>query len=123
MPIAPMPCMKNPEAAWAKVAIPRTIHRYPEASDAERPMLMRRPGGRIGGPPAPDSSRSPLSQLIRDTEFFAPEFFAEAVRRRRHKWHTMIAEGNGTVLPARLDGVDGRPRPRVWRRPAWTASQ
>ncbi|WP_246074627.1 GNAT family N-acetyltransferase [Nonomuraea terrae] len=61
--------------------------------------------------------------------FFAPEFFAEAVRERRGKWHAVLAEGperrgpegkgpegkglegkgpegNGTVM---LAAVDGRP--------------
>jgi RimJ/RimL family protein N-acetyltransferase len=36
--------------------------------------------------------------------FFSPEFFAEAVRQRRGKWHGMLAEGTGTAMLAALDG-------------------
>jgi RimJ/RimL family protein N-acetyltransferase len=36
--------------------------------------------------------------------FFSPEFFAEAVRRRRHKWHDVLAEGKDTAMLAALDG-------------------
>jgi RimJ/RimL family protein N-acetyltransferase len=37
-------------------------------------------------------------------DFFAPEFFAEAVRRRRDKWHGVLAEEKDTVMLAALDG-------------------
>jgi RimJ/RimL family protein N-acetyltransferase len=36
--------------------------------------------------------------------FFAPEFFAEAVRHRRTKWHDVLAKGEDTVMLAALDG-------------------
>lgn len=36
--------------------------------------------------------------------FFAPEFFAEAVRQRRHKWRGLLAEGKNTAMLAALDG-------------------
>lgn len=36
--------------------------------------------------------------------YFSPEFFAEAVRERRHKWHRRLAEGKDTVLLAVMDG-------------------
>lgn len=36
--------------------------------------------------------------------FFPPEFFAEAVRHRRNRWHDVLAEVKGTVLLAALDG-------------------
>ncbi|WP_433424353.1 N-acetyltransferase family protein [Microtetraspora malaysiensis] len=36
--------------------------------------------------------------------FFAPEFFAEAVRQRRHKWHDVLAESKGTIMLAALNG-------------------
>jgi GNAT superfamily N-acetyltransferase len=36
--------------------------------------------------------------------FFAPEFFAEAVRRRRTQWHDRLAKGEDTVMIAALDG-------------------
>lgn len=38
--------------------------------------------------------------------FFAPEFFAEAVRRRRSRWRGVLAEGKGTAM---LAASDGRP--------------
>ncbi|NUR93080.1 MAG: GNAT family N-acetyltransferase [Nonomuraea sp.] len=36
--------------------------------------------------------------------FFGQEFFDEAVRHRRGRWHGVLAEGAGTVLLAALDG-------------------
>ncbi|MEE1752938.1 GNAT family N-acetyltransferase [Streptomyces sp. SP18CS02] len=36
--------------------------------------------------------------------FFAPEFAAEGVRSRRTRWHQRVAEGEGTILLAVLDG-------------------
>ncbi|WP_285699743.1 GNAT family N-acetyltransferase [Actinomadura sp. NBRC 104412] len=36
--------------------------------------------------------------------FFEPEFFAEALRHRRHKWHDVIAASKNAVLLAALDG-------------------
>ncbi|MER5321019.1 GNAT family N-acetyltransferase [Streptosporangium roseum] len=37
--------------------------------------------------------------------FFAPEFFAEALRQRRGKWRDMLADDNGrTAMLATLDG-------------------
>ena len=36
--------------------------------------------------------------------FFAQEFFAEAVRHRRHKWHDVLAENKDTIMLAALDG-------------------
>lgn len=37
-------------------------------------------------------------------DFFHPDFFAEAVRQRRHKWHAVLAENKDTVLLAALEG-------------------
>ncbi|WP_017594861.1 GNAT family N-acetyltransferase [Nocardiopsis potens] len=39
-------------------------------------------------------------------EFFSPEFFAQAVERRRGRWHRVLAEGEQTVL---LAASEGRP--------------
>ncbi|MFJ2032997.1 GNAT family N-acetyltransferase [Streptosporangium sp. NPDC087985] len=36
--------------------------------------------------------------------FFPQEFFDEAVRHRRNKWHGVLAEGEDTVMLAALDG-------------------
>ncbi|MBO3746208.1 GNAT family N-acetyltransferase [Streptosporangiaceae bacterium NEAU-GS5] len=36
--------------------------------------------------------------------FFAPEFFADAVRVRRTRWHDVLAETRDTILLAALDG-------------------
>ncbi|MCG5219647.1 GNAT family N-acetyltransferase [Streptosporangium sp. KLBMP 9127] len=38
------------------------------------------------------------------TGFFAPEFVAEAVRRRRTQWHARLAKGEDTVILAALEG-------------------
>lgn len=38
--------------------------------------------------------------------FFSGEFFDEAVRQRRGKWHDVLGQGAGTVL---LGSLDGRP--------------
>ncbi|GAA4586278.1 hypothetical protein GCM10023194_32080 [Planotetraspora phitsanulokensis] len=35
--------------------------------------------------------------------FFSPEFFAEAVRRRRGKWHDVLARGEATAMLAAQD--------------------
>ncbi|MFC7646275.1 GNAT family N-acetyltransferase [Streptosporangium lutulentum] len=35
--------------------------------------------------------------------FFAPEFFAEAVRQRRTQWHDRLAKGEDTVMFAALE--------------------
>ncbi|MEZ0073160.1 N-acetyltransferase family protein [Planotetraspora sp. GP83] len=37
-------------------------------------------------------------------DLFPPEFFAEAVRHRRNKWHDVLVEGKDTVMLAALDG-------------------
>ncbi|GAA3123908.1 hypothetical protein GCM10010485_73100 [Streptosporangium carneum] len=36
--------------------------------------------------------------------FFSPEFAAEAIAQRRHKWHGVLAESENTALLAALDG-------------------
>ncbi|MGV9777572.1 N-acetyltransferase family protein [Streptosporangium sp. NPDC003464] len=36
--------------------------------------------------------------------FFAPEFFSEALRRRRNRWPGVLAEEEGTAMLAALDG-------------------
>ncbi|MEV8635056.1 GNAT family N-acetyltransferase [Streptosporangium sp. NPDC051023] len=36
--------------------------------------------------------------------FFSPEFAAEAIRQRRHRWHDVLAEGENTAMPAALEG-------------------
>ncbi|MBP2704939.1 GNAT family N-acetyltransferase [Microbispora sp. RL4-1S] len=36
--------------------------------------------------------------------FFAPEFFAEAIRQRRTKWHDMLSREQDSVILAALDG-------------------
>jgi RimJ/RimL family protein N-acetyltransferase len=37
-------------------------------------------------------------------DFFDPEFFAEALLRRRRRWHAVLAEGDNTVLLATRHG-------------------